>query len=43
MQHIQRRLDIQAHRIFGGESAAYSEEYFAKAIVPGIKSVETDV
>lgn len=44
MDHQQkRRLNIQAHRIFGGEAAANSEESIAKAIKSGVKSVETDV
>jgi len=43
MQLAQRRLNVQAHRIFGGESAANSEEAFAKARESGVKSIETDV
>lgn len=43
MNSKKHTLNIQAHRIFGNESAANSEQSFTKAIASGIKSIETDV
>lgn len=38
-----RNLHIQAHRCFGGEAGANTEESLEKALHSGIKSIETDV